>query len=76
MIRTPYENDPQDATTPVDGMDIVEMLRNPALTNCINTEIMNDAADEIESLRQQNKELRKAMNGPRKGPLPVHFRAK
>jgi len=49
-LRTKYENDPQDATTLVDGMDITEMLRNP---NYTTFDLCKEAADEIDFLRSQ-----------------------
>lgn len=53
-IRTPHAHDPQDATTPVDGMDITEMLRDRAYTSL---KLCEEAADEIEWLRGRVKEL-------------------
>lgn len=57
VIGGRHSLDPQDATAPVDGMDLTEMLREPSLSLYTNTELLNMAADEIDWLRLRNREL-------------------
>lgn len=55
------DDNPDDITTPVDGMDITEMLRDGAYTSLA---LCREAAGEIDFLRTQIAEMKdKAKSG-------------